>query len=1106
MSDFEARYAQLNHAQKQAVDTIDGPLMVVAGPGTGKTELLSMRVANILKTTDTLPQNILCLTFTESGASAMRERLAGLIGADAYRVAIHTFHSFGSEIINTYGEYFYNGAHFRPADELSSYEVLKAIFEKLPHDNPLSVTMNDEFTYLRDTQRAISDLKKSGLTSDELLKILDKNDTFTDWLQPKLGGAFGDRLSKKSFPGVRSLLDEIGQYEEEAYDLITYEPLHTLVSRSLEQALADAQLENSTKPLGAWKREWCEKRDDGELTLKDVKRSKRLRSVARIYYEYLLAMQKRSLYDFDDMILRVVHALEVFVELRLNLQEQYQYVLVDEFQDTNDAQMRLMWNLTNNPASEGRPNVMVVGDDDQAIYRFQGANLSNILDFRELYRDVAIVTLRDNYRSSAKILETARQTITQASERLESTIDEVDKQLAPHFQAPDSTVSFTNYPGEAAEYAQLAKRVAEDSKKHPEKSRAIIARHHRQLLALLPYLNAQGVSLSYDRRDNVLDAPPVQFLELLARVVLLLSEQELDEVNGLLPELLAHPAWGLSQHDLWQLSLSSYGSRQFWLETMLTGKDTLADIAGWLIYSAHLSLHEPLEYILDHLSGTSEQQVAHAGSDEPAEADKATKEEFRSPLRDYFFSHSSLEKTPATYVAYLNALSTIRLRVRDYHPEGQLKLSDFVGFIDKYRNLGLSLTGSSHIASDLAPVELLSAHRSKGLEFDDVYVVSLSDNIWGETARSRSKLIGYPHNLPIGISGDSSDEHIRLLFVALTRARTNLFLSAHTEEPTGKPLLPVAYLAHMDVQKSKREAPSIETERLAWHAPVTAMNGGDASLGDLLRSTLKDYKLSATHLGNFLDVTRGGPELFLLQNLLRFPQAMSPSAAYGSSVHGALQRAHSHLTATGKKRPVEDVLGDFETLLNDHQLSLDDHEFFLKRGGDALSGFLAARYDSFSPAQRVEKSFGSEHVMLGDVRLSGAIDLLDIDETAKTITVTDYKTGKSAASWQGKAEYERVKLHHYRQQLMFYKLLVEHSRSYSGFTVEKGVVEFVEPDSQGAIRRLELEYNADELAEFTRLITAVWQRIQALDFSVPSDYPSTLKGIEAFEADLLADS
>jgi DNA helicase-2/ATP-dependent DNA helicase PcrA len=112
MDYVRSRYAKLNQAQKQAVDIIDGPVIVIAGPGTGKTELLSVRTANILQKTDTLPENILCLTFTESGASAMRQRLTEIIGKDAYRVAVHTFHSFGVEVINQNGQFFYRRRTF----------------------------------------------------------------------------------------------------------------------------------------------------------------------------------------------------------------------------------------------------------------------------------------------------------------------------------------------------------------------------------------------------------------------------------------------------------------------------------------------------------------------------------------------------------------------------------------------------------------------------------------------------------------------------------------------------------------------------------------------------------------------------------------------------------------------------------------------------------------------------------------------------------------------------------------------------------------------------------------------------------------------------------
>jgi DNA helicase-2/ATP-dependent DNA helicase PcrA len=157
--DFTKRYGSLNKAQKKAVDTIEGPVMVIAGPGTGKTELLSVRAANILRSTDTLPENILCLTFTESGASAMRERLRTIIGKDAYKVAIHTFHSFGTEIMNQFSEFFYEGAHFRPADDLSRYEIIHSIFETLGHANVLNKKMNGDYTYLSESLTVISELK-----------------------------------------------------------------------------------------------------------------------------------------------------------------------------------------------------------------------------------------------------------------------------------------------------------------------------------------------------------------------------------------------------------------------------------------------------------------------------------------------------------------------------------------------------------------------------------------------------------------------------------------------------------------------------------------------------------------------------------------------------------------------------------------------------------------------------------------------------------------------------------------------------------------------------------------------------------------------------------
>ncbi|MCA9335203.1 UvrD-helicase domain-containing protein, partial [Candidatus Saccharibacteria bacterium] len=133
--DFSGRYKKLNENQRRAVDTIDGPVMVIAGPGTGKTELLAMRAANILKQTDALPENILCLTFTEAGSVAMKKRLTSIIGRDAYNVSVFTFHAFGTDIMGRYREYFYNGADFSAADDLARHRIITDILDSLPYDN-----------------------------------------------------------------------------------------------------------------------------------------------------------------------------------------------------------------------------------------------------------------------------------------------------------------------------------------------------------------------------------------------------------------------------------------------------------------------------------------------------------------------------------------------------------------------------------------------------------------------------------------------------------------------------------------------------------------------------------------------------------------------------------------------------------------------------------------------------------------------------------------------------------------------------------------------------------------------------------------------------------
>ena len=1089
MTQFDTRYESLNVRQREAVDCIDGPLLVIAGPGTGKTELLSMRAANILRKTDTLPENILCLTFTDSGASAMRERLSTIIGGDAYRIAIHTFHSFGTEIQSLYREFFYRGATFKPADDLSTHEILSGIFGELDHGNILASTMSGTYTYLSDARQSMSELKQAGLTSDELLTVLRANEAALDLVEPELSRIFSARISSTTLTLMAPLAEKLASMPATPLPLgIT--PLANTLALSMAHAFDEAVESGKTTPVTAWRNRWMEKNSVGDFVFKDRKRSQKLRALSHIYYSYLTRMEQARLFDYDDMILNTVHAMESEPELKATLQEKYQYIMVDEFQDTNLAQLRILFNLTDSPANEGRPNLMAVGDDDQAIYSFQGADAGNIRSFRERFTDTSIIALTDNYRSTPAILTHAREVITQGGGRLESVIESLDKTLVPHRSTPANSVRFMEYSTTQDERSGIARDIAATiaSGTAPE-SIAIIARTHRELVELLPYLSHEQLAVNYEKRDNVLTHESVEAVELLAEIITSLHEGRHDIADALLPELLSHPAFAVSAEDLWRISLQAYRNHQTWLEVMATTPH-LITVRSWLISLAKDAPHIALEPMLDLLIGTPESYATDT---------------FCSPFYAYYFAPEKLAENPTAYLSTLEALRTIRTHLREYRPNDELHLIDFLEFIQLHDEIGTTLTSVRSPGTNVAhAINLLTAHKSKGLEFDHVYITGAVDTTWGEKVRSRSRLISYPENLHITPTTNDYDERVRLFFVSMTRARRHLTITHAETDERGKSLLPARFLIDTTLKVAKQPArvsvqELTEIARIDWHdyaaAPITQ------PMRDLLAPQLERYKLSATHLNNFIDITRGGPQTFLLTNLLRFPQAKSPHASYGTAMHATLQRAHVYLTRHGSRRPVEDVLGDFINELTAQHLPPDDFTHFSRRGADALTAFLNHSYDTFLPHQKTELNLAGQGVVVEEARLTGALDLVDI--TDGTITVIDYKTGRPSNTWKGSSDSEKIKLHKYRQQLMFYQLLIEHSRDYHTYQFERGVLQFVEPSRDGHIYQLEATFTTNELEQFRALIRGIWRCITSLELPETAEFDANYKGILKFEQHII---
>jgi DNA helicase-2/ATP-dependent DNA helicase PcrA len=440
MTNFDQEFAKLNPAQKEAAENIYGPVIVMAVPGSGKTQLLSMRIGQILKTTDTLPSSILCLSFTEAAASNMRKRLFSLIGQQAHQVAFHTFHSFGSEVINQNPEEFFFGASFSPIDELGQYQILRNIFENLNWENPLrSYHPDQDFVYLSDTQNSIQKLKQAGISPEDLVQIIQTNTSFLNEISEILPEEFNQTTSKKHFPIWQEFVnkcEEISAKHIQAAMQKNYEWLKIFPSLA-ETFLIDLQLANNatienedTKAITEWKKQNLEKDSLNQKVFKELKKIKKQTALVEIYTKYQQEIHKQGLYDFADMLMQVVAKMEDKnnPELAFNLQEKYQYILVDEFQDTNGVQLRLLLNLLNSNIPDYQPNILVVGDDDQAIYKFQGANIQNLWKFKQTFPESKEINLNLNYRSNQEILDVAAQVIEQVEQRFSREIG-MDKSL-----------------------------------------------------------------------------------------------------------------------------------------------------------------------------------------------------------------------------------------------------------------------------------------------------------------------------------------------------------------------------------------------------------------------------------------------------------------------------------------------------------------------------------------------------------------------------------------------------------------------------------------------------------------------------------------------------
>ena len=1084
-------FNSLNDAQRLAVTTIDGPILVIAGPGTGKTQLLTTRIGYILANSDSAPEDILCLTFSDAAARTMQNRLANIIGSAAFRVTIQTYHSFGSELILRYPDLFDLKEDVLPADELKINQIIRSICRQLDYSNPLK---SDYYT--KDIISLISNYKRALITPEILLDVCQSNQQFNDQAANLINKHLkaGERINQKQLIDYQDILTESNNLPSQNINQIT--SLKSLWLESLEQAIANALETKKMTALSLWKKQWLEVNTDNQYIINNPRTIQKQRALAEIYSLYNQQLKKEKVYDYDDMIIQAINGLSTNLDIKLSLQEKYQYILLDEFQDTNEAQFKIVELLADNPINEHRPNILAVGDDDQAIYRFQGAHYSHMERFYQNYLDVVLVNLKINYRSSPGIIQLSTKIREQISNRLEL----INKQAQAYNNQIKEEIKRVELPLDVDHLAWTAEYIKSliDQGTAPD-SIAVLAPEHSLLTAFIPYLHGLSIPISYERKDNVLDNDLINQLITMAKLVLSLSNQE-NSAEDLWPIILSYDQWQLPTSLIWQLSWQVSDLRDSWINTLLNHPETRT-IGLFFIKLSQITEYSSFEQMLNYLIGN-----------EPLLINEQGIKEFSSPFYGYYFSSLTEQKDNinANEWRLLGQLTTLKNKIKN-SSDSSLNLEQFILLIKDYQEADIKITEQSPYKESFQAVNLMTGFAAKGSEFNTIILINFVDKTWGTSGRNKSSKIALPFNLAhVRLDNNASDEKLRLLFVALSRAKERLVMISYKQELGGNEIYRLQYFQEYEednqlispllpknsqqVIRPKVNFSDINLIRPAWHNRHLQITNPDRSA--LLEDRLKLFRLSASNLNNYTDISQGGPRQFYLNSILKFPSVSSLSSQYGSVYHGILDWHFQQTKKNHHPPSVEQTIEEFKNRLKKKRIAKLDFELLLKRGSNSLKAYFAQTTIEENPYDFSEQALEANY---RGARLIGEIDRLIVNNKAKTLHIIDFKTGSSYHKFK-----KEIKPMHHLRQLYFYKLLLQLSPQFKGYTVDGATIQFVEPDSySGLITSLHLEFNEQEENRLKDLIIAVWNKIMALDFPDTESYPNNYNGILKFESTLL---
>lgn len=934
---FQELYKKLNPRQREAVDTIEGPVMVIAGPGTGKTSILTLRIANILQKTDTPASGILAITYTEAGVKAMRKKLREIIGTRSDDIRIHTFHSFAVSVIRDFPDHFPHLFETEPATDIESRYFIEEILRR----------------------KEFADLRPFG-----------KPDMYID-----------------------PILRAISEAKKEAH---TPEMIKSFATDTIAAIQADeTQISSRGKTKGELKAD----------AKKKIEKCEKTTLFADVYELYEQAKKDAEKIDFDDMIFELQTALKRDELLLRLLQEQYLYLLIDEHQDTNDSQNDLILMIAD---FFDTPNVFIVGDEKQAIYRFQGASVENFLRFKSVWRDVKLIQLDTNYRSQQKILDAGFRLIENNYEegehtelRLELRSGKKDTQERPITIV--KTESITDSEGYMAKKIQEMLSAESEAESGVKTEIALIVRTNAAVGRLKRLCESYGIKAASVRNVGIFEHPAGGlFFDLLSAIKNPLDSEALSRT-------VAAGLWGISfEEQIASLKIiRSFGEVK---EGELSNKlKTLRES----IFSG-----DPLGFLFE---------VAEMSG---------------------YIEKISVEPERVEIWRGIIAFAETILRSRD-------NSSDTVVLIDElisYRNLSEQKQVKVSSGDSDARVKIMTAHGSKGLEFDYVFIPYATESFWMK--KSHSSFFVLPFEKPS--KDDDVKDSRRLFYVALTRAKKHAEILTHNELENGEMELTLRFIDELGEENI--EIQNIGKMKFVPYQPrKTGEEKFKTSYLEAAKRVLTDSGLSVTALNHFLTC----PNSFLYKSVLRIPELPNANSEKGNAMHTALACVFRSDLAF-RKGPIENI----EKSIKEKAFEYLENSFLRKFEIEALKRTLEEEIpvmtlglkDLFVSEGKmsVEKSATGE---VGNVLIHGKLDLVIFGEDA--VEVFDFKTKKGMTQAEIKGETKNSDGGYFRQ-LVFYNLLLSQHPDAQGKTINSSLV-FLTPDEQGRIRRESLPVSVEDL-------------------------------------------